>query len=96
VFATIALNLSARSASRRVRAAAALVLGVQVAQGGLGWLQYATGIPAGLVELHLLGAALLVVATVQLVLVMRARPTDQGHPPQGVTELSEGPVRIGA
>jgi cytochrome c oxidase assembly protein subunit 15 len=96
VFATIALNLTVRSASRRVRAAAAAVLGVQVAQGGLGWLQYATGIPAGLVELHLLGAALLVVTTVRLVLVTRPRQTDQGHPPHGVTELSVGPVRIGA
>jgi len=50
-----------------------LLLGVTLAQGGLGWLQYFTGLPRALVSLHMLGACLLVVALTAAVMAARAR-----------------------
>lgn len=44
-----------------------------LAQGGLGYVQYVTGLPRALVNLHMLGACLLVVALVALVLAARDR-----------------------
>lgn len=49
-----------------VRAGALVLLGLELVQGGIGYTQYALGIPAGLVALHLLGAALVWVAAVRL------------------------------
>jgi cytochrome c oxidase assembly protein subunit 15 len=40
-----------------LRRAALILLGVEVAQGGIGYLQYALGIPPQIVTFHLLGAA---------------------------------------
>jgi heme a synthase len=56
----------------RLRTAARLLLGLELIQGTIGYTQYATGIPAGLVAIHILGAAL-VWATAVAVWV-RARP----------------------
>lgn len=60
------------AASRTVRAMAVL-LGVEVAQGGLGFAQYLTGLPVLLVGLHLAGACLVQVTAVQAVLALRDR-----------------------
>jgi cytochrome c oxidase assembly protein subunit 15 len=49
------------------------VFGVLVAQGFIGYLQYATGLPGVLVGLHMLGACLLVVAVTALLLSLRER-----------------------
>ena len=56
-FALRAVGAPARTA-RRYR----LLVGVVLAQGSLGVVQYATGVPEVLVSLHVLGAALVVVA----------------------------------
>jgi cytochrome c oxidase assembly protein subunit 15 len=48
--------------------------GLLVAQAGLGYWQYYTGVPAGLVELHVLGASLIFTAATWLH-VTSARPT---------------------
>lgn len=71
---SVATLLVARHAERpRLARALAVLLGVSVAQGGVGYLQYALGIPEGLVSLHLLGATLVWVAAMR-VLVAARRP----------------------
>lgn len=55
--ATVAVTW--RRGSVRLRRALRLLLVVQLAQGGIGYTQYALGIPAELVSLHILGAAIM-------------------------------------
>jgi heme a synthase len=62
VVALTVLNAPA-AARRRGR----LLLGVTLAQGVIGYVQYATGLPIPVVAAHLLGASLLVVALVAAV-----------------------------
>lgn len=70
---TIALvAVTWRTGPPRLRNALRLLLGIELAQGAIGYTQYALGIPAALVAIHILGAALLW-ATVTAVWV-RARP----------------------
>ncbi|CAG7573257.1 cytochrome c oxidase assembly protein subunit 15 [Barrientosiimonas humi] len=63
----------ATGASERVRRAWLVVLGLTLFQGGLGYLQYFTGIPWLLVLVHMLAASLLVVAVTWAVLTLRSR-----------------------
>ncbi len=53
--------------------AAAVLLGVELAQGTLGFAQYFTGLPVVLVALHLAGSCLVLVAAVQALLATRDR-----------------------
>ncbi len=53
--------------------AALVLLGVELAQGALGFVQYFTGLPVVLVGLHLAGACLVLVAAVRVVLSTRDR-----------------------
>ncbi|PRX46026.1 cytochrome c oxidase assembly protein subunit 15 [Prauserella shujinwangii] len=54
---------------------------VSLAQGGVGSLQYALGVPEALVSLHVLGAALVIVATASLWCAARDRgPATSRHP----------------
>ncbi|WP_218566681.1 COX15/CtaA family protein [Vallicoccus soli] len=57
--------LQALGAPAAARRAWAWVLGVQLGQGAIGFVQYATDLPVALVAAHMLGSALLVVATVR-------------------------------
>jgi heme a synthase len=71
VWALVALTLATWLVARalgatRVARAAAIALAVELAQGGVGYLQYALGIPPELVSLHLLGAALVWVAVLRV------------------------------
>ena len=52
-----------------------LLLLALVAQGAIGYTQYFTGVPAGLVELHEIGAILVVVAVLRFNLGLHRRPT---------------------
>lgn len=76
VLGTVALNvlLTRRGAPAEVQTAGRIVLGVQLAQGTLGYVQYFTDLPEVLVGLHMFGAGCLVIATVRLVLATRVRP----------------------
>jgi heme a synthase len=71
-----------RSGSPRLRAAARTLLAIEIVQGGIGYWQYATGIPAPLVAAHILGAALM--WTTAVAVWVRARPavtsTTEGSP----------------
>jgi cytochrome c oxidase assembly protein subunit 15 len=57
-----------------VRRAATALLAVELAQGLVGFVQYATDLPVVLVAFHLLGAALVSAAVTWLVLSVRERP----------------------
>ncbi|MFF8828855.1 heme A synthase [Streptomyces sp. NPDC015131] len=49
---------------------------VLLAQGGIGYVQYFTGVPEVLVGLHMLGSSLMWIAVLRLVLSLRERPSD--------------------
>ncbi len=72
----VAVLIATRLAATSTRPTTAwlLVLAVTVLQGVIGYVQYFTGVPAGLVEIHMLGASLLVVAVTWGVLSLRERP----------------------
>lgn len=72
--------LSVVQAPAAARRRAWWVLGATLAQGALGYTQYALGVPEVLVVLHMLGAALLVVAVSALVVALRARDDDRPAP----------------
>lgn len=79
------LALRATDAPARARTAALTLLGVEVAQGAVGFVQYFTGLPVVLVAVHLLGAALLSAAMTWLLLGVRERaPVDVPVEPAAV------------
>jgi len=65
------IALIATGAPARVRRAAWTLLAVELSQGAIGYSQYFLKLPALLVALHMLGASLIVFATVDLVLAAR-------------------------
>lgn len=71
-----------RSGPPRLRVAVRVLLGLELAQGALGYTQYALGIPEALVAVHILGAAL--VWTTAAAVWVRARPL----PAPAVTDTS--------
>lgn len=66
--AVVAVSIG--SGADRVRRAALVLLGLEVAQGGLGYLQYALGVPPLPVIVHILGAALVWAASWRLALTV--------------------------
>jgi cytochrome c oxidase assembly protein subunit 15 len=72
---TVALLVAARSsgAPPAVRRAVVVLLGVELGQGLIGYVQYFTDLPVALVAAHMLGAGLLVIAAVRMVSSMRTR-----------------------
>jgi cytochrome c oxidase assembly protein subunit 15 len=84
--AATALALRATRANPAVRRSAVLLLGVELAQGGIGYLQYFTGLPVLLVGAHLLGSQLVWIAALRLLLGMRIRepsgPAEGPVPPE--------------
>ena len=69
------LAVHAMGATTEARRAVLLLLGVEVAQGAIGFVQYFTDLPELLVGFHMLGAAL-VSATVTWALVQVREPSD--------------------
>jgi cytochrome c oxidase assembly protein subunit 15 len=71
----VATWLAARLTSESTSSARAwlVVLGVSLAQGLVGYVQYFTGLPEAVVLVHMLGASLLVVALTHGVLALRER-----------------------
>ncbi|MEU9889260.1 COX15/CtaA family protein [Sphaerisporangium sp. NPDC051011] len=65
----------------RARRGALVLLGVELAQGVIGYVQYFLAVPAFLVGLHVLGSTLVWIATLRVVYLMRARgPLDSLAP----------------
>ncbi|MFJ8234089.1 heme A synthase [Streptomyces sp. NPDC094448] len=59
-----------------IRSRARDLLVVLLLQGGIGYLQYFTGVPEILVGVHMLGSSLMWIAVVRLALSMRERPAE--------------------
>lgn len=80
VVGVVALLVAVRrlGAPAGARRRVAVLLGVTLAQGLVGYVQYLTGLPEPLVAAHMLGAALLVVALTRAVLDLQPRvPTGE-------------------
>jgi cytochrome c oxidase assembly protein subunit 15 len=86
VFLLLGLTIGAVFALRAVGAparavrAAVVLLGVELAQGVVGFVQYFTGLPVVLVGLHLLGSALVAAALAWLLVGVRDRPVEHIAP----------------
>jgi cytochrome c oxidase assembly protein subunit 15 len=72
----LAARLTSTDGERGPTRAWLVVLGVALAQGVVGYVQYFTGLPEALVVAHMLGASLLVVALTHGVLALRRRAQD--------------------
>jgi len=89
VLATVAVLVLARRAGDRALArGAALLLGLELVQGAVGYWQYFTGIPVALVTVHLLLACLFWAAAVRVgLLATRVRP-EQVHGAGAVPDVA--------
>ncbi len=93
---TIALvAVTWRSGPPRLRTALRVLLGLQLVQGAVGYTQYALGIPAALVAVHILGAALMW-ATVTTVWVWARPQLEEGadEPESGAEHARTTPSPI--
>jgi len=73
--ALVVLVHRATAAGSRSRRRVLVLVSVTLLQGLIGYVQYFTGLPAGLVALHMLGASLLVVAQTRQLGGLRTRGT---------------------
>ena len=72
----LVLVLEAVGAPARIRGGSRRLLAVGVAQGAVGFLQYATHLPVWLVELHVVGAVSLTIGVTSFQLGQIARDKD--------------------
>ncbi|HEU4513433.1 MAG TPA: COX15/CtaA family protein [Nocardioidaceae bacterium] len=86
------LALRAVDAPARAVRAAAVLLGLELGQGLVGFVQYFTGLPVVLVGLHLLGSALVAAALAWLLVGVRDR-TDAPDAPDAPSE--DAAARLG-
>ena len=63
--------LQATNASAAARRAAWWLLGIELAQGVIGYIQYFTHVPAGLVVVHMLGACLVWIGALRVLLSLK-------------------------
>jgi len=73
VLVVVLVLLHRRGVSGRPWTTGLVLLGVTLAQGAIGYVQLFTGLPIGLVNLHMLGAALLATAVTFFVGSLRSR-----------------------
>lgn len=78
--AGLGFALAAVGASRRLRRRYVLLLAALVAQGVLGAVQYALGVPEVLVALHVLGSGLVIAAAAGVWAATSHRPPPAGDP----------------
>jgi cytochrome c oxidase assembly protein subunit 15 len=76
VAVSLAVALHALDVPERVRRAGRILVIVLVAQAAVGYTQYFTHLPALLVEVHVAGATVLVVGTVQFLLALTHHPAE--------------------
>jgi cytochrome c oxidase assembly protein subunit 15 len=77
--------LRVMAASGAARRAGWWLIGIELSQGVVGYVQYFTHLPAGLVAVHMLGACLVWIAALRVLLTVQ--PTDRSVPaaPRSVT-----------
>lgn len=86
----LVVRLRRESVSARATERASALLVVVVLQGGLGYLQYATGVPELMVGLHVLGSMLVWAAVLRLLLVL-VEPSSECRIPAVATSPITGP-----
>lgn len=79
VYALVALTVGLlvvahRGGSAVLARTAGVLLGLELLQGVIGWVQYLTDLPVTLVALHMLGAALISAGLARVVVAAHARP----------------------
>lgn len=79
VVALLVVALLARPPLPQLRRWSLVLLGVTLLQGLIGYVQFFTGLPEILVGAHMLGAALLIVATTRMALTTRERAPEAGE-----------------
>ncbi len=91
----LVVGLHVADVPERVRRGGRMLLAVMVAQAAVGYTQYFTHLPAVLVEVHILGATVLVVGAVHCFLSCTFHPTEQVPVPAAGRPTGAG-VPIGA
>jgi cytochrome c oxidase assembly protein subunit 15 len=91
----LVVGLHVADVPERVRRAGRMLLAVMVAQAAVGYTQYFTHLPAVLVEVHILGATVLVVGTVQCFLSCTFHPAEKVPVPAAEQRSGAG-LPIGA
>jgi cytochrome c oxidase assembly protein subunit 15 len=86
--AALWLALRAVNAPARSRRAAAWLLGAELAQGAIGFVQYLTGLPALTVGLHMLGATLVWLAALAVLDTTPSADPPPTRAPVGAGEMS--------
>jgi cytochrome c oxidase assembly protein subunit 15 len=89
------LSGAPRAAVRRIY----LLAGLTLAQGAIGYAQYFSGLPAGLVWVHVTVAVVIWVVTVRLYLAMRDRgplPAPAPGPPSDIPSAQDVPGEVPA
>jgi len=76
----LAVALHAMDVPERVRRGARILVIVLVAQAAVGYTQYFTRLPALLVEVHVIGATILVIGVVQFLLSLSYHPAEAKAP----------------
>jgi cytochrome c oxidase assembly protein subunit 15 len=71
--ALVGYLVAVRGGPAAVRRAALILLGITLAQGAIGYVQYFTDLPELLVGLHMIGAAVLIAGTTRVWLTTRVR-----------------------
>jgi len=89
LLAVFGLLIRRAGAPRKLWIRYAVAWVVAVAQGGLGTLQYALGVPEALVSFHVLGSALVIVATASLWCASRDRGPSTSALPRPTPELAD-------
>lgn len=88
VLAVFGLQLRRAGAPKRLWIRYAVAWVVALAQGGLGTLQYALGVPEALVSFHVLGSALVIMSTASLWCAARDRGPATSAQPGATAELA--------
>jgi len=91
----LVVGLHVADVPERVRRAGRMLLAVMVAQAAVGYTQYFTHLPALLVEVHILGATMLVVGAVHCFLACTFHPAEQVPVPAAEPRTGAG-LPIGA
>jgi heme a synthase len=95
----LAVAVHAISVPERIRRSSRVLCAVLIFQAVVGYTQYFTHLPAALVEVHVLGATVLVVGTVQFLLAMTDRPRESipslAVPTEPQVELGPKRVQVG-
>jgi len=95
----LAVALHAIDVPERVRRSGRILVGVLVLQAGVGYAQYFTHLPAVLVEVHVAGATVLVIGTLQFLLAMTFHPPELSPAPRdggSKSVLDKGSVETGS